>query len=589
MHSPIIIAELANAHQGCPDAALVLATSVLKVGAPSIKFQFYTADELLVRTHPRFDHFSSQVFSPSQWKHIITSVQVFDTLIFADVFGLESLDLAYNLGIRDFKVHSSDLTNIPLLNRIQEFRPHSVLLSVGGSTAPEIFSALNHLSSLTNITLMHGFQAYPTPSSATNLARLTWLQDTFGPFYSYGYQDHVDAESPLSICLPLMALSLGASVIEKHVTLDRAAKGVDYFSSLEPSEFEPFITLVSDAYTTLGSPSDSFSEAELHYRDMTRKRLVSNFSLRAGHTVVPDDLTYKRVVSPSPPSLTDSTLLGRRLLVPIAKDQQFTQSLVSTVCWALLVVRTSSSRLSSKALMDIQGRPAILHLIERLKQCSSLDNIVLCTTDHPSDDILEQIALNADIDCHRGPSEDVLQRMLGAISEHQVDVVVRVTGDDLLVDPDYIDYGLSCHCTQNSDYSDLKSLPSGTEVEFFNSSVLRFIHDLANDPSGTEYLTTYVLDNFQLFNINSLDVQPDHCRDWRLTLDTAEDYEVISTLTNAMAALGKATTYRLSDIVDFINQHPEILNANQYVRQRQTPISVDTSLNWTRLKSSSNL
>ena len=164
-----------------------------------------------------------------------------------------------------------------------------------------------------------------------------------------------------------------------------------------------------------------------------------------------------------------------------------------------------------------------------------------------------------------------------------VDVVLRVTGDDILVDPDYIDRAVEHHLTTNSEYSDLKALPSGTEVEVFDAELLQLIHRLAIDPTGTEYLTTYVTDHRDQIRHSSVPVDPKHAHDWRLTLDTTEDYAVISGLLKAMAAKGKAIDYRLDDIVEYFGGRPEALAANAGVRQRQTPISVNTGLDWSRL------
>jgi spore coat polysaccharide biosynthesis protein SpsF len=229
------------------------------------------------------------------------------------------------------------------------------------------------------------------------------------------------------------------------------------------------------------------------------------------------------------------------------------------------------------------GLPALAHLFERLKQCASVDRIMFCTTREVEDDPLARLALSSGVQLYRGPVEDVLGRMLGALDGHEVDIALRVTGDDILVDPDYVDSAVAHHLAVNAEYSDLKALPSGTEVEVFDVDLLKRIHCLAADPDGTEYLTTYVVDNADHIRRCSAPVDPAHAHDWRLTLDTPEDYEVIGGLVRAMAAKGKALDYRLDDIVAYFTAHPEALEANSMVRQRSTPPQVNTGLVWSRM------
>ena len=242
-----------------------------------------------------------------------------------------------------------------------------------------------------------------------------------------------------------------------------------------------------------------------------------------------------------------------------------------------------SSRLPCKATLDVAGLPAIVHLFERLKQAVTLDCIVFCTTCEPDDDVLEELAHTVGIHVHRGPTEDVLARLLGALEGKNVDVVVRVTGDDLLVDPDYLDRGVRHHLETNAEYTALKSLPSGTEAEIFDADLLFEIRRLAADTSGTEYLTWYVTHHGDQFLTQSLPVDPGHARDWLLTLDTAEDYAVISKFLAEMHDSGKALTYRLDDVIAFFESHPEILEINAAARKPASSIEVMTDLCWERL------
>ena len=198
------------------------------------------------------------------------------------------------------------------------------------------------------------------------------------------------------------------------------------------------------------------------------------------------------------------------------------------------------------------------------------------------------LAKDAGIDVYRGPSDDVLSRMVGAMGVEAVDVVLRVTGDDILVDPDYVERGVQHHLAANAEYTDIKGLPSGTEVEVFDGALLRELLEAAKDSSGTEYLTNYITDNKSHFRCASLPLPDHHTHDWRLTLDTPEDLGVITGLLEHMAKIGKGVTYRLDDIVDYFAQYSERLEGNASVRQKAKPITVETTMRWNRRSVSSD-
>lgn len=580
-----IIAEIANAHQGDPKLAARLAYAALEAGADAIKFQIYSAKELLVRSHPRFEHFHKQSFSPEEWNSLLAAVVDKGGQVYCDVFGTASLEIARRAGVHGYKVHSSDLGNLHLLQSLAQTRQR-VLVAVGGSTAREIKRAVKLLLSpqAPRPVLLHGFQAYPTAVEDSCLSRLTWLRQIFGEMCDIGYMDHVAGEDPFAITVPLLALAMGSTVIEKHITIDRAARGVDYYSSLNPDEFARFVETVRRAEQAIGETPETFSEAERKYRREVKKHWITAHPFASGHIITPHDVIMKRVADHPAETVELEKLLGRALLRDQPDEHPLTRAGVSQTVWALVVARMRSLRLPGKALLDVGGMPALQHLFERLKQARRVNRIVLCTTKEPEDDALVNLAIHSEVHWFRGPTEDVLGRMLGALVEGQaVDVVLRVTGDDILVDPDYVDRAVQHHLQVNAEYSDLKALPSGTEVEVFDVALLRDIWTAAHDSGGTEYLTTYISNHRDQFRTTSVPVDDRHVRDWRLTLDRDKDYQVIRALLEAMSARNKALTYRLDDIVDFFTEHPEILKLNSQIQQHQTPPDVCTDLDWRRL------
>lgn len=578
-----IIAEIANAHQGSVEKAIALGKAALKTGADYVKFQVYFGEEFLVPSHPRYEHFCNQAFSNEEWNFIFSKFNDDKSKIILDIFGENAFDLALEHDIRNIKVHSSDIRNERLLEKVNEHKRLTLIISTGGCKVTEICHAINCLSNVDDITLMHGHQAYPTPLEDLKLKRIRWLKQNFGQRCKIGFQDHVDAESRFAFDIPFMAMSMGAEVIEKHITFDREKKGVDYFSSLEPDEFELFVKNIHQLERALGEDYETLSYSEKQYRETVVKQPVATRDLSVGDQLRRSDITYKRVPTASYSAITVSELVKRPLIRPIGKDFSFSRGDVKKSVAALIIARNQSKRLPGKALDPIGGIIPLEHLIARVKRMSLVDHVVLCTTENSSDNALVDLAKTNNISVVRGDSDDVLKRMCKAIESTGCDTVLRITGDDIMVDPNYADAAIKFHLDVNADYTDLKELPSGTEVEIFDSQMLKIIHSCAVDSSGTEYLTTYVMKNAAHFDIHSFRVNEEHKRDWRLTLDTEEDKVLITKILEYFQEVGLINSYSVGDIVDYISDRPELLEINGLVRQRSTPPDVNTSINWSKL------
>ena len=576
-----IVAEIANAHQGDPKTALALARAALDCGADAVKFQVYSADELLVRSHPRYEHFRRQSFDRSAWVDIFGALP--KARVYADLFGFDALAIARYAGIAGYKIHSSDLSNTPLL-RAAASCGKPMLLAVGGSTVREIEAALSACEGLAApVTLLHGFQSYPTALEDTGLERLAWLQSLFGSRARIGYADHIVGDDAFAYALPLMAIGAGARVIEKHITFDRAARGVDWYSSLEPVEFAKLVADIRRAESAIGDDPQRFAASERNYRQAVKKHWVAARALPAGHAIGEGDLVMKRVSGIAAEPVELDKLLGRKLLRPFAAEEPVDRGAVPNRVFGCIVARMRSNRLPGKALLDIAGMPALAHLLRRVAQMQSLTGFILCTTVDPDDDAIADLGRREGVEVYRGPVLDVLGRMLGAVEGRAADVMLRITGDDILVDPVYADAAVAHHLAHNLEYTDLKKLPSGTEIEVFDAALLGDLWRRAHDRDGTEYLTTYIVENRDQFRTGSCPVAPEHARGWRLTLDTPEDLSVISALLEAMRAKGRALDYRLDDIAQFFAANPDVLARNNMVRQRSMPVEVTASLDWGRV------
>jgi N,N'-diacetyllegionaminate synthase len=576
-----IIAEIANAHQGNPDIAIEIAQKAIDSGADAIKFQMYTADDLLVSSHKRYQHFKNQSFSKNDWERIFSNIDTTKTKVYLDIFGFESFSISQDFDVYGYKLHFSDLGNEPLL-KLLAATGKDILIGSGGATAAEISNSIKIIENIgdNKITLLHGFQAYPTKIKDTNLERLKYFKNCFGNKVMLGLSDHIEGDNMISKVLPMMALPYGIDVVEKHVTVNRRDKGVDYYSSLDMPDFKDFVKLLRESEKAIGC-AENYSDDELNYRKTVKKKWFCNKDLKDGDIVREQDLVMKRDDT-NLESLYFKEIVNKRINSDIKKDTLFKRSFFKSKALAIVVARSSSSRLPGKASIDVVNEPSLVHLFKRLeisKNRGLIDNIAFCTTNEKEDDTLVEMLKSFPITIFRGETENVLKRMSLAFNHHSdAEIILRITGDDILIDPDYLKKSIDYHNDNNLDYTDSKLLPSGTEVEVINASVLKTILKHAEDLEGTEYLTNYIVENNSIFKTGSLPVVKKHSKKYRLTLDTEKDYKVISALLKWCAAKGKQYDYNLDDIVQFFEGNKDYETMNISVEQKSIPKKFSTKL-----------
>jgi sialic acid synthase SpsE len=195
-----------------------------------------------------------------------------------------------------------------------------VILRIGGATLGEIERAVNLLrdSGADGLLLLHGFQTYPTRLEETNLRVLPVLGRMFD--CPVGLADHLDGSEDLAVVVPPLALALGASALEKHITWDREERGEDFESALDPSRFETFVRYVRSAEAALGAETmPPFSADALKYRQVSRKRVVAAVDIPAGTVLEARHLVSKRSDDGAPADQRAS-LIGRRTRRALRKD-----------------------------------------------------------------------------------------------------------------------------------------------------------------------------------------------------------------------------------------------------------------------------
>lgn len=568
-----LIAEIANTHQGDINYVFKLLAELKKNNINYVKFQIYNANELLSRQHIRYKHFLKQSFTYKQWDKIINYSSKYFKICF-DIFGEESLDyILKKKNIYGIKIHSSDLVNKAILLKLSNFK-NKIFISSGGSNFKEIDYALSFFKKKKPV-LMHGYQNYPTEIQDTCLDRIKKYKEIYKKKVSYGLQDHLAGGSEESHIVPLIALSHNLSFIEKHVILKRHKKRVDYFSSLEPKEIGKLINKIN-YYKKVFIIKEKFSKKETNYRKIVKKNWVAKKEINIGEVFSLKNIQMKRVNSKKFNPFFFEELNNKICSKNLGKDELITKKNFKNKVTALVIVRSDSKRLKNKALLKINKKTCLEILIKRLLLSKRLNNIIICTTKNKEDDIIVKIAKKNKVDFFRGSSLNVLSRMIGAFKKDNSQLLVRVTGDDILIDPEYLDKAIDLAIKSNSDYVTNKGIPSGCEVEIFTKKCLFDLDRYSINPDGTEYLTNYITDHPNEFSSSKLSIPKKLKKNYRLTIDTKEDFEVVKKILLHF----KKFDFSLSDLIKYYNSHKNFFINHNKIEQKKIPSKYSTNMRW---------
>jgi N,N'-diacetyllegionaminate synthase len=278
---------------------LALVELAARAGADAVKFQVLYEGELLATGHPAEPFVRELELPAERWRAVAERAGEEGIELLLDVFGRRGLEVAEQVGAAAVKVHGSDMLNAALLAEIAASAVPEVLLSAGGTTLEEVGEAIALLPGK-RIVVVLGFQAYPTPVGENRLRRLAALREAF-PDAAIGFADHTGAAEPAAGWLPALALALGATYLEKHITVAHVLADPDHDSALAPDRFAEFVAAMRVAEAALGEPSAAaeIGEAERAYRLRMKKHVVAARDLPAGTELGAEDLALKR--APDPP------------------------------------------------------------------------------------------------------------------------------------------------------------------------------------------------------------------------------------------------------------------------------------------------
>ena len=300
----LIIAEAGVNHNGDINMAKRLIDIAANSGADLVKFQTFSADRLVTHgaakadyqilatdnTESQHDMLRKLELTESMHNELIAHCASQNIGFFSTGFDVESINLLVGLGQELFKIPSGEITNLPYLRHIGKL-DKTVILSTGMSNMHEIEAAINVLEESgthrSKITVLHCTTAYPAPMSDVNLRAMQSIQKELD--VAVGYSDHT-----LGIEIPIAAVALGATIIEKHFTTDRSLPGPDHKASLEPAELTAMIDGIRKIEKALGDGVKRLMPSEITNLPIARKSIVASLPIKIGAIFTEHNLTAKR-------------------------------------------------------------------------------------------------------------------------------------------------------------------------------------------------------------------------------------------------------------------------------------------------------
>jgi len=299
-----IIAEAGVNHNGSIELAFKLIDAAVEAGADAVKFQTFKSENLVTKnlkkakyqekttgsSESQFEMLKKLELSFDAFKKLSDYCSSKDIMFLSTPFDHSSIDFLHELGLEIFKIPSGEITNLPYLRHIGSLAKR-VILSTGMSTLKEIGDALSILedsgTKKENISVLHANTMYPTPMEDVNLNVMQAIHKEFG--VAVGYSDHT-----LGIEVDIAAVAMGAMIIEKHFTLDKAMNGPDHLASLDLEELKNMVSAIRNIEQALGSNLKIVTPSEKINKNIVRKSIIAKCFIKKGERLTEDNLTVKR-------------------------------------------------------------------------------------------------------------------------------------------------------------------------------------------------------------------------------------------------------------------------------------------------------
>ena len=308
-----IIAEAGVNHNGSLELAKKLIDVAVESKVDAVKFQTFKAKNVISKNAEKANYQKESTGIQESQLEMVQKLELdksahYELMLYckknkiiflSTPFDHDSIELLNEMGLEIFKIPSGEITNLPYLEHIGKLNK-KIILSTGMADIGEIEDALDILvqagTDKNNITILHANTMYPTPMEDVNLKAMLTIANTFG--LKYGYSDHT-----LGIEVDIAAVALGATVIEKHFTLDKTMPGPDHQASLNPLELKEMVSGIRNIELALGNGIKKPSKSEKPNIDVARKSIVAKLNIKKGEIFTKNNLSIKRPGSGMNPML----------------------------------------------------------------------------------------------------------------------------------------------------------------------------------------------------------------------------------------------------------------------------------------------
>lgn len=525
-----LIGEIASHHCGSFNNFKELICGLEGV-ADSVKFQIIRADELCARESTRYSVFQNLEFDLLEWKSLAKIAKQKSLFIWADIFGIESLEIAVDMGVKKFKLQSSELFNASLHAALAAHSTNvsEVMFSVAGWNLSQIQCLLDKISDYEfEKSLAFGLQSFPADMFDVSLRQFEQLRRlTENLNVKLCLNDHCDGSSPESVWIPQFYAAYGIDKIEKHFSVFHGR--LDFNQMFDWQSAVPVNRLMEIAqfvrFTNgfkLGRENRS-NEELTEYSRWSKKSMISNDELAKGDLLRPSSCSWLRTDQYGNQDLCSLQKAGRIIRRDISSGSTLKRADIEPRLGLILYARSSSSRLPNKIFRVLANGNRILD--EMVTTALSFGvPFLFATSNDSSDDQLAAEVESLGVTVVRGDLLNVAERLSKAAELlGDVDYIIRLPGDNFFKLPSVISI-LQNEIVVGEDLIFCDAGVKGLELELINPCALKVISRLAIDPAKTEYLSWYF--ESEEFAVTSLKLpEQKESRRFSLYCDTEQDFQ----------------------------------------------------------------
>ena len=453
-----IIAESASNHNGDFDDLINLAKLSKLAKADYFTCQVCDANSFCDNTYPSFDVVKQITYSSKQWLKFFQISKDEGIKLIPCPTDEKSLNICLEQGFNLIKIHGTDILSVPILETLAAAKK-KIILETQFATEKDIDFAISILGNDNIECLIHGYSNYPTEGSEHNLNALDFMKSKWN--HEIGYADH-----SLDIAvIPMMAISKGATWIEKHLTLSRNSRNFDWQTSLEYEDFLSMVLQIQKYKLVLGKSIKHPTKNETNIRKIAFKKYLKEGSkiklLRSLNGQTFHEYYY-------------STFNPKNIIV--------------SVCG-----RLGSTRLKKKLLLKFHEDKLIFDIFSLIEKSKMTKSSFLATSKETSDDQLVEEAHKRKINVFRGDGKNLVHRLISLAEEQKASAIIKITGDSPFAVPEIIDEMCEMFLKYDLDYVRSMNLPQGVSPELFSTKYLQRLYQEMEDPTESEYLGYFVV------------------------------------------------------------------------------------------------